>query len=151
MATDRIIVHSSIVSNFLQGLKAGLASMSSSSAAPPRVVSVASKNRLKSIVSSALSNGAHVVSVDGTVGEKSEQPFNEGTPTTFIPTILGDVTDDMQIWNDEAFGPVVAYCVVESEDEAIKIANNTGYGLSAAVFTQDLRKGLAIAKRLESG
>jgi acyl-CoA reductase-like NAD-dependent aldehyde dehydrogenase len=67
------------------------------------------------------------------------------------PAILGDVTEKMAIWQEELFGPVVSYVLVQNEDEAVQVANKTGYGLAAAVFTRDLRRGFALAKRLESG
>jgi acyl-CoA reductase-like NAD-dependent aldehyde dehydrogenase len=52
---------------------------------------------------------------------------------------------------EETFGPVVSVSEVESEEEAVASANATAYGLSASVFTRDFAKGLAIAKRIESG
>lgn len=57
----------------------------------------------------------------------------------------------MPIWQEEAFAPLAACIIVNSDEEAVDMANRGGYGLSAAVFTEDLRKGLKIAKRLESG
>lgn len=57
----------------------------------------------------------------------------------------------MAVWQDEMFAPVAACMTFENEDEAVSLANKGGYGLSAAVFTEDLRKGFAIAKKLESG
>jgi acyl-CoA reductase-like NAD-dependent aldehyde dehydrogenase len=65
--------------------------------------------------------------------------------------ITGDVKEDMELWQQEIFGPVAAYIIVKSDEEAVEIANKTEYGLSAAVFTRDLRKAFAIAKQLESG
>ncbi|OQN95135.1 hypothetical protein B0A48_18812, partial [Cryoendolithus antarcticus] len=57
----------------------------------------------------------------------------------------------MDIYHTESFGPTVSVIVVRSDEEAIKIAKDTDYGLSAAVFTEDLRRGLIIAKRIKSG
>ncbi|RAL65072.1 hypothetical protein DID88_001179 [Monilinia fructigena] len=76
---------------------------------------------------------------------------NSGQIFIFTPMIIGDINEDMPLWRDENFGPVVAYRIAKSDEEAIEMANDTEYGLSAAVFTQDLRKGFAIAKQLESG
>lgn len=149
MSTDRIIIHSSIASAFLATLKSTLSSMPTSAPAST-VVSSASQSRLQSLVSDALSTGAHVFhgNHDGPDQENSEE---DNASVCFAPTVLGGLTENMAIWHDEAFGPLVGLMVAQSEDEAVGIANKTGYGLSAAVFTKDLRKGLALAKRIESG
>ncbi|PQE20289.1 aldehyde dehydrogenase family protein [Rutstroemia sp. NJR-2017a BBW] len=66
--------------------------------------------------------------------------------------IIGDIQENMKLWqHEEAFGPVAAYSIAQNDDEAVRMANDTEFGLSAAVFTQDLRKGFAIAKQLQSG
>lgn len=57
----------------------------------------------------------------------------------------------MDMWNDESFAPLAACLTVGIDDEAVALANQGGYGLSAAIFTEDLRKGFALAKRIESG
>src|ERR1700743_1314030 len=141
MATDRIILHSEIAQPFLTALKAALTAMAKQPTPLPRLVSSASKDRLQSLISDALSAGAVMFH-----GDPDGMPDDSGT--VFIPGILGSVKDDMEIWMQESFGPVAAYMVVQNEDEAVRLANTTEYGLSAAVFTKDLRKGLAIAKRL---
>lgn len=84
-------------------------------------------------------------------GADRQDSKDDNASVCFAPTVLGGVTEDMAIWHDEAFGPIVGLMVAQSEDEAVRMANKTGYGLSAAVFTRDLRKGLALAKRIESG
>ena len=67
------------------------------------------------------------------------------------PTVFTDVTSDMIIARDEIFGPVVSIMRYEDEDDAIRIANESRYGLSGAVFTRDAEKGLAIARRIRTG
>ena len=67
------------------------------------------------------------------------------------PAILGGVTEEMALWQEEAFASVAAFMEFESEEEAVRLANGSGYGLSASVFTEDLRKGFAIAMKLQSG
>jgi acyl-CoA reductase-like NAD-dependent aldehyde dehydrogenase len=57
----------------------------------------------------------------------------------------------MDIYQTESFGPTVSLIAIETEEEAIKIANDTEYGLSSAVFTSDLQRGLRIAREIESG
>ena len=66
-------------------------------------------------------------------------------------TVVGGVTAAMNIYRDESFGPVVGIIVAADEEDAIRIANDTQYGLSAAVFTRDAIKGLRVARRIRSG
>jgi acyl-CoA reductase-like NAD-dependent aldehyde dehydrogenase len=69
----------------------------------------------------------------------------------FQPTVLTDVTSEMRIYHEESFGPVVSLIRVEDAEEALKIANDTDYGLSAAVITNDLQKAFDLSLRLEAG
>jgi|TARA_X000000950_G_C13898350_1_gene653837 acyl-CoA reductase-like NAD-dependent aldehyde dehydrogenase len=69
----------------------------------------------------------------------------------YEPTILTGVNSDMRIYNEETFGPVVSILPAEDSDEALKIANDTVYGLSAAVITNDLQKAMDMSLKLESG
>lgn len=147
MSTDRIIVHSDIAPAFLSGLKTALSDMPSDTLLP-RVVSATSKARLDNIVANAVSSGAKILFGRDHDVKTATQPTLDAS---FTPTVIDGVKEDMTFWNEEAFGPVVGCLVVQTEDEAIAIANNTGYGLSAAVFTQDLRRGLSVAKRINSG
>ncbi|KAA8567390.1 hypothetical protein EYC84_010410 [Monilinia fructicola] len=106
-------------------------------------------SRLQEVVAKALSEGASSLLGDT---EQLKPKETDGTsPVVFTPMIIGDIKEDMPLWRDENFGPVVAYMIAKSDEEAIDMANDTEYGLSAAVFTQDLRKGFTIAKQLESG
>ena len=73
------------------------------------------------------------------------------TGTVVEATVLDHVTPDMRIYAEELFGPVKPVIRVKGEDEAIRIANDTEYGLSAAVFSRDIRRALAVAARIESG
>ena len=66
-------------------------------------------------------------------------------------TVVGGVTAAMNIYRDESFGPVVGIIVAADEEDAIRIANDTQYGLSAAVFTRDAIRGLRVARRIRSG
>ncbi|HEX8646683.1 MAG TPA: aldehyde dehydrogenase family protein [Thermoleophilaceae bacterium] len=69
----------------------------------------------------------------------------------YAPAVLTDVTPDMRIMREEIFGPVVPITVVDSEDEAIALANDSEFGLGNSVWTLDREKGERIAERLESG
>ncbi|PVI01489.1 aldehyde dehydrogenase family protein [Periconia macrospinosa] len=143
MATDRLIVQNSVAKEFLQILKDSLIAGSSDSPLP-RVVSTGSKARLNKLLLQAVSQGATVAF--GSNGEESSLET-----TTFVPTIMQGVDSSMTLWDEESFGPVVTISEVEGEEDAVALANSTGYGLSASIFTRDLRKGLAIAKKIESG
>jgi benzaldehyde dehydrogenase (NAD) len=67
------------------------------------------------------------------------------------PTVLANVTPEMRIYAEESFGPVVAITPVDGDDEAVRVANDTDYGLAAAVFGEDVDHALEIARRIESG
>lgn len=67
------------------------------------------------------------------------------------PTVVTDVTDDMALMTEETFGPVLPVIPFDSEDEAIAAANNTEYGLSAAVFSEDLDHAKRVAERIDAG
>jgi len=69
----------------------------------------------------------------------------------YEPTVLTDVTHEMAIMREETFGPVLPIMRVRDEDDALRLANDSPYGLNANVWTRDKRKGERIAKALESG
>ena len=145
MATDRILVHSSIASAFTNALKKSLSAGTDTSALPPTLVNTTSKARVEALISSAVAAGAHFIS------GSTETELPEASGVRMAPAILGGVTEDMALWQEESFASVAACMVFETEDEAIRLANGSGYGLSASVFTEDLRRGLAMAKRIQSG
>ena len=68
----------------------------------------------------------------------------------FEPTVIVDVTHDMKIMTDETFGPIISIMKVSSEDEAIRLANDSFYGLNGNVWTKDIKKGEKIAKSIET-
>jgi acyl-CoA reductase-like NAD-dependent aldehyde dehydrogenase len=69
----------------------------------------------------------------------------------FEPTVITDVDHTMQLMTEETFGPVVPIMKVRDEDEAVRLANDSVYGLNSSVFTKDLEKGERIARRIEAG
>jgi aldehyde dehydrogenase (NAD+) len=91
---------------------------------------------------SARDEGARVT----TGGRKADRPgfFVE-------PTVLADVTPDMRVAREEIFGPVITILRYETVEEAIDIANNTGFGLGGIVFSTDADAALAVAERMDSG
>ncbi len=72
-------------------------------------------------------------------------------PQFFAPTVLAGVRPEMSVMREETFGPVVAVTRVRDADQAIELANACHLGLNASVWTADLERGLAVARRLESG
>ena len=150
MSTDRIILHASIASSFLSALKESLASKPTD-APLPRLVTAASKTRVENLVSSSLASGSKLLNGSPQLEANENGTGKANKAINIIPTILTDVKEEMPIWQDEAFAPLAACMIVESDEDAVAMANRGGYGLSASVFTEDLRKGLRIAKVLESG
>ncbi len=69
----------------------------------------------------------------------------------YQPTILTNVKPNMRIATEETFGPVAPITIVENESEAVKLANNTEFGLGASIWTKDLAKAEKISRRIESG
>ncbi|WP_114969427.1 NAD-dependent succinate-semialdehyde dehydrogenase [Rhodoferax ferrireducens] len=67
------------------------------------------------------------------------------------PTVLTDISRDNPIYTQELFGPVASFYVVENEEEAIRLANATPYGLGASVFTADVERGRKVAAKIDSG
>lgn len=78
-----------------------------------------------------------------------EIPNGEGA--YYPPTVLTNVKPGMPAYEDELFGPVASIIAARDEDDAVRIANDTVFGLGAAVFTKDLSRGERIARRLEAG
>jgi acyl-CoA reductase-like NAD-dependent aldehyde dehydrogenase len=66
-------------------------------------------------------------------------------------TVVDRVTDAMNLYRDESFGPVVAMIRARDEADAVRLANDSDYGLSAAVFTRDTARGLRVARQIRSG
>ena len=87
---------------------------------------------------------------DGTeVAFRGECP--DGPGYWYPPTVLAGLAPDDRAWREEIFGPVVAVVAFEDEADAIRIANDTDYGLSGSIWTRDLAKGLRTARGVESG
>ncbi|MEV6236593.1 aldehyde dehydrogenase [Lentzea sp. NPDC051838] len=145
MSTDRVLVHRSIAEKFTSKLAAKVESLPHGDPADPATV-------IGPLVSE---RGAR--HVDGLVTEAVEAGARirtGGTPargTSYTATVLDNVTPEMRIYREEIFGPAVTVIPVDTDDEAVAIANDTEYGLSAGIITDDTRRGLALARRLHTG
>jgi acyl-CoA reductase-like NAD-dependent aldehyde dehydrogenase len=95
---------------------------------------------VRELVDDAVANGAKL---------ECGGPVDDGP--WFAPAVLTGVTHDMRIMREEIFGPVVPIVTVDSEEEAIQLANDSEFGLGASVWTSDRAKGERIARRVESG
>jgi aldehyde dehydrogenase (NAD+)/succinate-semialdehyde dehydrogenase/glutarate-semialdehyde dehydrogenase len=107
------------------------------------LVSVDHMERVRSHVDDAVARGARVLTGGGPLPEKG--------PAFFAPTILEDVTTEMLAGSCETFGPVVALHRYTSVDDAVRLANDTDYGLNASVWGRDLDNAVAVARRIEAG
>lgn len=107
------------------------------------VISQAQLTTIEDFVADAKSKGAKILAGGNRI-TKSKGYY-------FEPTVLSDITPDMKIMNEECFGPLLPIAVVKDNDEAIKLANSSNYGLGASVWTSDNAKGEKISEQLEVG
>lgn len=117
--------------------------MFGSSETTPVLVTAGSAKRNRDLVNNALAQGAEVVYGD-------PQPV-EGAATKMTPVVLTNMNKNMDIYKTESFGPSVSLFTFNDEDEALKLVNDTDYGLSASIFTKDLNKAFSLAEKIDSG
>lgn len=145
MSTERILVHYSVAAEFKPLLGQVISRTFDDPSRAPLVITAGSAKRNRALVTQAMSKGAEVLHGG------SDPTRIQGVETCMPPVVLGNMTKDMDLYESESFGPSVSLFTFDDENEAIEIANNTAYGLSAAVFCEDLRLALRIADKLESG
>ena len=144
MSTERIVVDNAVADDFVAKLAAKAESLQ---AGNPRhgnfalgsLVGVEAAERIGGLVTDAVSKGAKLLAggrVDGTV---------------MSATVLDHVTPAMRLYGEESFGPIVCVIRATGVEEAVRIANDTEYGLSAAVFGRDITRALDVAHRIDSG
>jgi vanillin dehydrogenase len=145
MSTERVICDEKVADEFAQKLAKRVASLPMGD---PRkgdfvlgsVVGKPTVERVNKLVKDAAAKGAKVLT------------GGDGDGSTIMKGIVVDhVTPDMELFREESFGPQVSITRAKNTDEAIRLANDTEYGLSAALFTRDIAKGIELAKRIETG
>jgi len=140
MSTERIVVDEKVADDFVARLRERASALKVGPDAPlGAVIDLETVNRLRALIDDALSRGATLV-CGGT-----------GEGVYFKPTVVDHVTTAMRLYHEESFGPIVGITRVAGDEAAIQAANDTEYGLVAAVFTRDLTRALAVAQRIDAG
>jgi acyl-CoA reductase-like NAD-dependent aldehyde dehydrogenase len=144
MSTERLVVVDSVADAFAEKMAAKVSSMA---VGDPRegntplgaVVDNNTVTKVNGLIDDAVGKGATAL-----VGGKAD--------SLLMPaTLLDNVTSEMKIYSEESFGPITAMIRVKDEAEAIAVANDTVFGLSAAVHTKDVARGLRVARQIQSG
>ncbi|QDF97812.1 salicylaldehyde dehydrogenase [Azoarcus sp. DD4] len=144
MSTERIIVDRKIADDFVARLAAKAATLKAGLPGTPgcvlgSMIGQEAVDRVQALVSDAAGKGATVA-----VGGSAEG-------TIMQATVVDHVTPAMRLYSEESFGPVAAIIRCSGVEEAVSLANDTEYGLSAAVFGRDVNRALAVARQIESG
>ena len=146
-AANRFLVHESIADEFAQRLTEKMSNLKvarglEDGANIGPLIEEKARQGVHALVEDAKQKGAKVL-LGGQI------PSGEGY--FYPPTVLVNVPESCDVLSNEIFGPVAPICTFKNEDEAIRMANNTEYGLVAYAFTKDLNRGLRLAERLEVG
>jgi acyl-CoA reductase-like NAD-dependent aldehyde dehydrogenase len=144
MSTERIIPVAAIADEFSRRFAAKAASLKSGDpregkTALGAVVDQRTVDHVNALIDDAVSAGARIL-----VGGKA-------TGVIMPATVIDGVTPAMRLYREESFGPIVAIIRATDEADAIRLANDSEYGLSAAVFTADAARGMRVARRIRSG
>ncbi len=140
MSTERLIVPDELADAFVERLRTIAERLGAAKdAEPQRMISEQAAARVKGLIDDAVGKGARLVAGGRRAGAHLD------------PAILDRVTPDMRIYHEETFGPVATVIRYAEIDEAVSIANDTEYGLTAAVFGKDMARALDVAQRLETG
>ncbi len=143
MSTERLVVDEAIADDFVEKLAKRAAALPAGDPRGPVIlgslVSLSAAERMDELIADATAKGAVVV-----CGGKRNGSIVEAT-------IVDRVTSEMRIYREESFGPVKPVIRVKGDEEAIRVANDTEYGLSSAVFSRDIQRALAVARRIEAG
>jgi len=149
-ALTRMVVHESVYDQAVELAKTKAEALTVGDPTDPEIFvgpmsSPGQKQTVIDYIEQAVRDGARLVT-GGT-----DMPEGLTTGNYVIPTVFADVTNDMAIAQEEVFGPVLVMIKYSSVDEAIDIANDTPYGLAAAVWAGDKDKATAIARKIRAG
>jgi succinate-semialdehyde dehydrogenase/glutarate-semialdehyde dehydrogenase len=151
ISPNRFYVHASIYDAFVEAftervnkLQAGSGFEKDVSIGP--LINQAAMDKMHAQVTDAIGKGARAT----TGGQRLSGPGVDAG-FFFSPTVLTDITPDMQIYREETFGPIGAVCKFDDEAEVIKAANDTRYGLAAYIYTRDLARALRVSEALKFG
>jgi acyl-CoA reductase-like NAD-dependent aldehyde dehydrogenase len=144
MSTERIVIDRSVAEVFADklGERASALKVGDPREQDTQIGPLVNEDALKRVTEQfedAVAKGAKVIT-----GGKPHGLY-------FEPTVLTDVRPEMRVYSEESFGPIVAIVPVDGVDEAIRVANDTEYGLSSAVFSRDVDAALAVARQLQTG
>jgi acyl-CoA reductase-like NAD-dependent aldehyde dehydrogenase len=145
MSVDRVVVDRRIADEFGQAFAKKVADLPSGDPKKPETVigpqvNQAAADRQWAQIQDAVDKGARVLAGGG-------KPEGRVVPAT----VLADITPEMRIHSEEIFGAATTIYAADDVDSAVAIANDTQYGLTAGVITENLRDGLAVARRLRTG
>ncbi|ABP64341.1 aldehyde dehydrogenase (plasmid) [Novosphingobium aromaticivorans DSM 12444] len=144
MSTERIILEDGIADAFVERFRARVDGLT---AGDPRAGSAP----LGSVVDEATGRRVRHL-IEDAVGKGARAHGDWQTGGTLIPAIVVDgVTPDMLLYSEESFGPVTTILRAANEDVAVRIANDTEYGLTSSVFSQNIARALRVAERIEAG
>jgi len=148
-AVKRLIVHKNKFDEVVTRLKKLIAKKKVGDAMDEKsdmgpLISLKQLEKLEMQVTDAVKKGAKVIC-------GGARPSNLGGGYFYEPTVLTNVTQDMKVWHEETFGPVLPVVSFDTEDEAIELANDTEYGLNAHVFTNDAAKFARAANQIKVG
>jgi acyl-CoA reductase-like NAD-dependent aldehyde dehydrogenase len=144
MSTERLVVDAKVADAFVDKLAKKAASLhagdpSDSLSVLGSLIDVSAGQRIKALVDDALAKGARLVSGGQLNGSIMQA------------TLLDGVTRDMRLYHEESFGPVAVVLRGEGDEELLRLANDSEFGLSAAIFSRDVSRALLLAQRVESG
>ncbi|MES1944145.1 Succinate-semialdehyde dehydrogenase [Salinisphaera sp. PC39] len=152
VSTNRILVQSSIKDEFcarfgeaVANLKTGDGAVEGNNVGP--LINEAALRKVKSLVEDAVSKGADVMAGGGAHRGASD----DDRGNFFQPTVLTGVTGDMNVSREEIFGPVAPIHTFDTEEEAVRLANDTEYGLAAYVYAHDVGRVWRVSEALEYG
>ena len=146
-AANRFLVHESVADEFGRRFAERMGALTVGRGTEPGVdvgplVDAATRDKVAELVSDAVDAGAKVLTGAATVGERGY---------FYAPTVLAGVEPGTRLLTEEIFGPVAPISTFGSDDEALRMANDTEYGLVAYVFTENGSRALSIAEGLETG